>query len=356
MRNAGRDARPQGDRTCVGLSKALSGGGPELRCSPRRCSRWRSPAGPARRPPGPATDGGVPAGNVAEQAAAPTAGIPLPGGFTLTGLGAVASDYLFRGISQTRNNWAFQGTFDLEHESGVYVGAFLTNAKFLANPWNDTRQELDLLAGYRFAVAGVKFDVGYIAYLYPGQDKAPGGQLNEYQEVGLKASYTIDPVKLQAAFFYSPNFFGRSGDGYYVEGGVDVTLPLGFTAIGRLGYQWIERNAFFGTPDYLWYAVGVQREIFAGINPRRRPLRNGHQQARLRAGGGPRQWRPAHLRTAGAVHGQPSLLTRRAGAGQRTGANTAQQPPGRIASSSIRPFTLNSPNSIFSSSATPFSK
>ena len=111
----------------------------------------------------------------------------------------------------------------------------------------------------------MKFDVGYIAYLYPGQDKAPGGQLNEYQEVGIKASYTIDPVKLQAAFFYSPNFFGRSGDGYYVEGGVDVTLPFGFTAIGRLGHQWIERNAFFGTPDYLWYAVGVQREIFAGI-------------------------------------------------------------------------------------------
>jgi uncharacterized protein (TIGR02001 family) len=214
---------------------------------------------------GPATDGSIPAGNVAEQAAAPTTGIPLPGGFTLSGLGAVASDYLFRGISQTRNNWAFQGTVDLEHESGVYVGAFLTNAKFLASPWNDARQELDLLAGYRFAVAGVKLDVGYIAYLYPGQDKAPGGQLNEYQEVGIKASYTIDPVKLQAAFFYSPNFFGRSGDGYYVEGGADVTLPFGFTAIGRLGYQWIERNAFFGTPDYLWWAVGIQREIVFGI-------------------------------------------------------------------------------------------
>ena len=101
---------------------------------------------------------------------------------------------------------------------------------------------------------------------HPGQDKAPGGQLNEFQEVGIKAAYTIDPVKLQAAFFYSPNYFGRSGDGYYVEGGVDVTAPLGFTVIGRLGYQWIERNLFFGTPDYLWYAVGVQREIFAGVN------------------------------------------------------------------------------------------
>ncbi len=108
-------------------------------------------------------------------------------------------------------------------------------------------------------------DAGYIGYLYPGQDKAPGGQLNEFHEVGVKASYTIEPVKLSAAFVYSPNFFGRSGDGYYVEGGADVALPYGFTGIGRLGHQWIERNALFGTPDYLWYGVGVQREVLLGF-------------------------------------------------------------------------------------------
>jgi uncharacterized protein (TIGR02001 family) len=186
-------------------------------------------------------------------------------GLTVTATPTIASDYLFRGISQTRNNWAFQGTFDAQHESGVYVGAFITNAKFLANPWNDTRQELDLLAGYRFNVGPVALDIGYIAYLYPGQDKAPGTQLNEFQEVALKASYTIDPVKVMAGFYYSPNYFGRSGDGFYLEGGADVTLPYGFTASARLGYQWIERNAFFGTPDYLWYSVGVAREIYWGV-------------------------------------------------------------------------------------------
>ena len=41
----------------------------------------------------------------------------------------------------------------------------------------------------------------------------------------MKADYTIDTVKLLAAYNYSPNFFGRSGTGNYVEGGVDVTLP-----------------------------------------------------------------------------------------------------------------------------------
>lgn len=186
-------------------------------------------------------------------------------GLTVTVTPAIASDYLFRGISQTRNNWTFQGLLDVQHASGVYVGAFVSNAKFLANPWNDTRQELDLVAGYRFALGGVNLDVGYIAYLYPGQDKAPGTQLNEYQEVALKASYTIEPVKLLAAFNYSPNFFGRSGSGFYIEGGADVTLPLEFTASARLGHQWIERNPRFGTPDYLWYSVGFSREVHAGV-------------------------------------------------------------------------------------------
>ncbi|MDO9709855.1 TorF family putative porin [Paracraurococcus lichenis] len=186
-------------------------------------------------------------------------------GLTVTTTPAISNDYLFRGISQTRNNWAYQGTLDIQHESGVYVGAFLSNAKFLASPWNDTRQELDLLAGYRFEFGGINFDIGYIAYTYPGQDKAIGTQLNEYQEIAIKANYTIDPVKILAAYNYSPNFFGHSGAGNYVEGGADVTLPFELTASGRLGYQWIQNNPRFGTPDYLWYSIGVSREIYAGV-------------------------------------------------------------------------------------------
>src|SRR4051812_49838336 len=57
-------------------------------------------------------------------------------GLTVTTTPAVSNDYLFRGISQTRNNWAFQGTLDVQHASGVYVGAFISNAKFVGGPWN----------------------------------------------------------------------------------------------------------------------------------------------------------------------------------------------------------------------------
>ena len=216
----------------------------------------QSPVPPGTEPAETATQGTTAAGP----------GIPIPGtGLTLSVTPSVSTDYLFRGISQTRNNWAVQGTFDLQHESGVYVGAFVTNAKFLANPYNDTRMELDVLAGYRFTLAGINMDIGYVGYLYPGQSKPPGTQLNEFHELVLKANHTIGIVRLSGAFAWSPNFFGRSGNGFYLEGGADVTLPFEFAAFGRLGYQWIERNPRFGTPDYLWYAVGLQREVFLGI-------------------------------------------------------------------------------------------
>jgi glycosyltransferase involved in cell wall biosynthesis len=65
----------------------------------------------------------------------------------------------------------------------------------------------------------------------------------------VKATREVGPVNLLAAFNYSPNFFGRSGDGFYVEGGADwKTGVWDLTLGGRIGYQWIQRNAVFGTP------------------------------------------------------------------------------------------------------------
>ena len=160
----------------------------------------------------------APAAEAPQAAAAPAEtaapGIALPLGLTLTGSAVTTNNYLFRGISQTRNNWAVQGNADLQHESGVYVGGFVSNAKFLADPTNTTRQELDILTGYRFTLADINVDIGYVAYTYPGQTKPAGTQLNEFQEILVKANTTIDIVKLLGTVAYSPNFFGRSGTGW----------------------------------------------------------------------------------------------------------------------------------------------
>lgn len=182
-------------------------------------------------------------------------------GLTATITGTVASDYLFRGISQTRSRMAFQGTAEVAHESGFYIGGFISNVRFLGT---DARQEVDLFGGYRFTAAGFNFDLGGIWYTYPGfEPNRPAGQFGiNYFELQAKASREVGSVNLLAQFNYSPNFFGSSGDGYYIEGGADWKTGLFDLVLGgRVGHQWIQRNPRFGTPDYTWWSVAVSREI-----------------------------------------------------------------------------------------------
>jgi uncharacterized protein (TIGR02001 family) len=183
-------------------------------------------------------------------------------GLTLTVTPAVSTDYLFRGISQTRNRPAVQGTIDLQHDSGVYIGAFASNATF---PGSNARQELDLTAGYRFALGDATFDLGGVFYTYPGYDK-PGGSFDyNYFEAIAKASYTMGQVKLLGTAAYSPDFYFESGAAFYLEGGADISLPAEFTLSGRFGHQWIDRNARYGAPDYSTWSVSASREVVAGI-------------------------------------------------------------------------------------------
>ena len=77
---------------------------------------------------------------------------------------AVTSDYVFRGVSQTRERPAISAGVDLTNE-GFYAGAWASNVDF----GDSTDAEVDLYAGYRPEVAGYALDFGVVGYLYPGQ-------------------------------------------------------------------------------------------------------------------------------------------------------------------------------------------
>lgn len=192
-------------------------------------------------------------------------------GLTVTTTPGVVSDYLFRGISQTRDRPAAQITLDVEHESGLYVGAFASNAYFAGT---NIRQEVDGILGYRFTVAGVKLDAAAVYIGYPGYSEPPGGFQAAWWEAQLRASYEIDRVKLLGFFAWSPDFNFQSGNGFYLEGGVDISLPYEFTLSGRVGRQWIDRNFFsenrpndgyWGAPDYWTGSIALSREIAFGF-------------------------------------------------------------------------------------------
>lgn len=83
----------------------------------------------------------------------------------VTGNVAFTSDYLFRGVSQTSNNAAIQGTLSYAHDSGLYATAWGSSVSG-ANPVGGL--ELDTLLGFSGKSGDLGYDVGVMRYNYPG--------------------------------------------------------------------------------------------------------------------------------------------------------------------------------------------
>jgi len=170
--------------------------------------------------------------------------------FEISANTALVSDYVFRGISQSDENFAIQGGFDVSHESGLYTGVWSSSVDF--NDGDEANIEIDLYAGYAGEANGVSYDIGGLYYAYPGADSSLD---YDFWEVYGSLGYDFEIASAAVGVNYSPDYFGSSGDAVYTYLGVDVPLPQNFTLSGGVGYQDIDDNASFGTPDYTnWHA------------------------------------------------------------------------------------------------------
>lgn len=94
--------------------------------------------------------------------------ITLNDDLSLEAKAGLFSDYRTRGISQTQNDPALQGSVTLAHSSGLYTGVWSSNVDFGFG--SSTRQELDYYAGYFWQINDdVTLDTSYIKYVYPRQ-------------------------------------------------------------------------------------------------------------------------------------------------------------------------------------------
>ncbi len=165
--------------------------------------------------------------------------------FSVSANTALVSDYVFRGISQSDENFALQGGFDIGHESGLYTGVWGSGVDF--NDGDEGTIEIDLYAGYGGEYNGISYDIGGLYYAYPGADTARD---YDFWEAYGSLGYDFDFMSASIGVNYSPDYFNESGDSLYTHLGVDVPLPNNFTLSGGVGYQEIDDNASFGVPDY----------------------------------------------------------------------------------------------------------
>lgn len=122
-----------------------------------------------------------------------------PPALTVSGSVALASDYRFRGVSQTDEEPALQGGITLVHESGLYVGAWGSNLAGWGT-FGGANLELDLIAGYKAKLAdSATLDVGLTWYMYPG-----GADETDFAEPYAKLTGTAGPATLTAGVAYAP--------------------------------------------------------------------------------------------------------------------------------------------------------
>lgn len=141
-----------------------------------------------------------------------------------TGTVTATTDYDWRGVTQTAQDPALQGSIDFASDIGFTAGAWASNLDFGAG---DPNVEIDLYAGWG---GGETFPwtVGILYYTYTG-----ASDLNFTEFYG-----SLGWEWVTAKVSYSYNFGGIAGaNAFYYEGNVDYPLPANFSLLGHLGYS-----------------------------------------------------------------------------------------------------------------------
>ncbi len=173
----------------------------------------------------------------------------------MSGQLAYVSDYRFRGLSQSAEDMALQGAVEFSLPYGAYAGTWASSVDFADGDQAST--ELDLYTGIGGSWSDhVDWGLALSLYTYPGASSALD---YDYFEIlpSLALSGDVGSIELSAA--YSPEFFGRAGESYYVHLMLSAKLPAQWTLTAGAGKQYIQRNQRFGVPDYVDWRIGVER-------------------------------------------------------------------------------------------------
>ena len=177
----------------------------------------------------------------------------------------IATDYLFRGISQTAHKPEISGGFDYSSDMGFYAGTWLSNQTWVKEGGyeDNSSLEIDLYGGYSGSLpADLGYDVGLIKYYYPGT--ALGTTPNT---VEAYASLSWKTLSLKYSHAVSDYFVGWGGGStktrgsHYLELNGTYDFGGGWGVLGHIGRQWVKDVS---EANYTDYKVGVTKDISYG--------------------------------------------------------------------------------------------
>ena len=185
--------------------------------------------------------------------------------FSVSGNVGLYSDYIFRGYTQTKNDPALQGGFDVEHESGLYAGVWASNVNWTTEGeyMDDNSLELDFYGGFAGGLGetGIGYDVGILKFYYPGENTS-GKADTDATEVYASLSKDIGSVSASLGVYVVVSddawgFADADGSKYFTA---DVDVPIGSTPltasfhVGRQTFEGVGNDPF----DYTDWKLNLE--------------------------------------------------------------------------------------------------
>jgi uncharacterized protein (TIGR02001 family) len=174
----------------------------------------------------------------------------------ITGTVTAVSDYDFRGYTQTGTDPALQGSIDWASDNGFYAGAWASSSLDFGPtpPASDADFELDIYAGFNFGGGDDKpgYSLNAVWYTYPGANDF------NFPEISAGITYKMVYGKL----WYSWDFANSDTDAWYLDGGLNFSLPQDYGLQIHAGYSggdyW--KNVV-GDGEYFDWSIGVTKSF-----------------------------------------------------------------------------------------------
>jgi uncharacterized protein (TIGR02001 family) len=164
---------------------------------------------------------------------------------------AATTDYVYRGVSQTDEGPAIQGSLDVGHSNGMYAGIWASNVDFDEPDGID--YELNLYVGWVYDFTeDTSLDVQVVRYLYPGANAGYSFNFNEL----IAALSFLEYYTVTAA--YSNDWLNTDENAFYYHFGADI--PLGIRDLNlKLGAGFNDISDAAGD-DYWDFQAGINRD------------------------------------------------------------------------------------------------
>lgn len=164
----------------------------------------------------------------------------------LTGNIAVASNYIWRGQTQTSDASATSGGIDYAHSSGVSAGVWVSNLA------DESGYEQDIYVGYGGEVGSISYGVSYTAYQYPigGGDFSELGLSLGFGPATLNVASTLDSEDDDSATFSKGDMYMSIGAEFEISKGLTLGVLAGSYDYENSGTDYVHTNISLSKDDF----------------------------------------------------------------------------------------------------------